>query len=83
MRPDIQFPPLCALCRPYYAPQDCPAGVYHSPGIGEVCSPCRRLVGRVSIVLRRTKGITPHMIPDGDRNDTHPTGGTSSGMSQP
>ena len=66
---DIQFPPLCVLCRPYYAAYDCPAGVVPSPGIGDICNPCARLVGRVATVLRKTKDIAPHMIPDGERND--------------
>jgi len=66
---DIQFPPMCALCQPYYAPGDCPAGVYREEAIGDLCCACKRLCGRVRTRLKKTKGIAGLMIAPGQRND--------------
>jgi hypothetical protein len=66
---DIQFPPLCALCLPDYAPADCPIGTYSAAGIGHVCKHCREHVAAAREALAATPGIKRHMIPDGTRND--------------
>jgi len=70
MARDIQFPPMCALCVYFYEPEDCPAGVCHSPGVGEVCNDCHKHLKSAWKELDATSGITSYMIEDGDRNNS-------------
>lgn len=72
MTNDIQFPPLCALCAPDYAPIDCPPGTYYSPCVGRVCLDCNRLLNNAHQALKSTRGIAAYPIQDGERNDINP-----------
>jgi hypothetical protein len=69
MRADIQFPPVCDICRYYYDPVDCLAGIFAAPGIGHVCRDCRRHVNAARNAIAETPRIACHMIADGDRNN--------------
>lgn len=72
MPADIQFPPICDICRYYYLPTDCLAGVHESPGIGHVCRECGPHARAAATILKAAPGIAAHMIEDGDRNDICP-----------